>query len=261
MVGGCSDRTGAGTAAKEKPATACGKTEEPCPLSQKTKPYYVELRVVTRAGEISIKGVRASVDGNRLGLSDEEGKFKTVDKINRAKLEKASFMIEATYQNANAKLKLERMQFDLTDVDPETGTRKGDVSNEIAKIQDVAGGADIDFINNYKVSDKPEELVWASSKDGPVLKVTVKMATFSLQVPYVNQRCSSDTVETIKGKDPEPATHSHRVRPAFSGDILCYPTCALMLLKYWGVNNKTRGDIMQQIYKQWANKGFPGRFY
>ncbi|MFB0556131.1 MAG: hypothetical protein ACETWQ_22745 [Phycisphaerae bacterium] len=259
MPGGCSDRTGAGKAAKEKPATACGKTEEPCPLSQETKPYYVELRVVTRAGEIPVKGVKASIDGKKMGSSDAKGEFKTDGKVHREKSEKSNLTIEATYENTDAKLKLEHMQFDLKDLDPDKGTKGGKVSNKIAKIQDVAGGADIDFDKNYSVSDKAEELVWTSAEDAKILKVTIKMATFSLQVPYVNQRKGNDTVETIKGKDPEPATHSHVVSPSFSGDKLCFPTCTLMLLKYWEVVDKKRGDVMQEIYKQWANDGFPGR--
>jgi hypothetical protein len=52
MPKGCSDKTGAKTAAKSKPKTKCSKTEESCPLKQKKKIKLVELvEVVQRGGK------------------------------------------------------------------------------------------------------------------------------------------------------------------------------------------------------------------
>ena len=255
-----SDKTGAKQSVeKSSPEDSICSPEKLCPY------FYVEVNVLTRAGEIPIKGVKTEVDLKPLGFSNDEGVYKIDDKIHRVRINKSSFIIKATYQNTDEKLKLEILEFRLTNVDHNSRKHEGEVVNKIEKIQDVAGAADIDFDNHggYKVSEKPDELSWENTDDGPTLKVTIKMATLSLYVPYINQRLQNDTVNTIAGKDPDPAPHEVKgeKKGKFGGNTLCYPTSVAMVLSYWLPKKEwpSRQEVTQRFYNIWADAGFPER--
>ena len=243
-------------------AREADKSSASCPLAQKTKEYWVQVAVVTRLGEIPVAGVAMQVDGEDFGRSDQQGAFLNGSTPRQRKISASAFKIIAKYENTAEHLKLERVELELKDVDAAAKTCAGQVRNWIKKVQDVAGQGDLDFDEKSTVEESGTLISWQDTKDFPTLRVVVKVATFSLAVPYVNQNASTDSVTTIAGKDPEPAPHTHTVVTAaglkYSGSVLCYPSSMTMIVRYWGAT-KTRTEVMQEAYRQWAVGGFDTR--
>ena len=190
-------------------AREADKSSASCPLAQKTKEYWVQVAVVTRLGEIPVAGVAMQVDGEDFGRSDQQGAFLNGSTPRQKKISASAFKIIAKYENTAEHLKLERVELELKDVDAAAKTCAGQVRNWIKKVQDVAGQGDLDFDEKSTVEESGTLIRWQDTKDFPTLRVVVKLATFSLAVPYVNQNASTDSVTTIAGKDPEPAPHTH----------------------------------------------------
>jgi hypothetical protein len=232
-----------------------GKSGEPgvfeLPLRRE---YRIQCLVMTRVGEIPVRGVKVKLDATDLGASDAEGKVPS-----SGKRSDPAFTITAEYGNTTEHLKNEIAEIKVISINLHKSTFAAQVSYAINKIQDVAGKGDIDFRDTASFSNAGEEVLLKKAGDGIYdFRVTFKLATISIQVPYINQNSSNDTVTTIPGKDPEPASHSHEVLPKTNGGILCFPTSVTMLLNYWGVS-KTRAQVVQENYRRWAHDGFPGR--
>ena len=215
--------------------------------------YRVLATVVTRAGEIPVKGVTLKLDGVDFGTSDATGKVPA----SGVRFD-TGFTLVAEYGNTAEHLKTERGEIRVTKLDLGKAAFDARVTHEIKKIRDVAGKGDIDFKDTGSIPGPGTDVGIMKATDGVYdLKVVVRLATLSLQVPYLNQNFQEDTITTVAGKDPEPS-HAHAVSPKFNGGILCFPTSVTMLLGYWGLV-ETRAQVMQETYQQWANAGFPGR--
>lgn len=229
--------------------------------------YGVEIKVVTRLGAIPVKGVKVKVKiGDKeedFGASSETGEFKGADgKVKRPKATGDKLDITATYENKTEQVRKESITVALTEIDAGEKKANSKAKHEILKIRDAPTDADdVDFKHEY---DASADVAWADVEGARVLQVTVKLCTLTLAVPYVNQRGASDTVSTrpglAEGKDPETAAHDVKTPKgnAFTGDILCYPTSVTMVLQYWG-QKKTRREVMQECYDQWAKTKFDGR--
>lgn len=229
--------------------------------------YGVEVNVVARLGGIPVRGVKVKIkvaDGEEdLGASDAKGEYKDAGgNTKRQATTGARLEIVATYENKAEQLRKEHVTVTLSELDAEAKKGKSRAKHEIAKIRDAPTDADdVDFKCEY---DASEDLAWVDVDGARILKVTLKLCTLSLLVPYVNQRGANDTVSTrpglSRGKDPETIAHDVRTPKggSFSGDVLCYPTSVTMVLRYWG-QQKTRREVMQECYDQWANTGFAGR--
>jgi hypothetical protein len=208
--------------------------------------YQVDVRVVTRAGEIPMRGVEVRLDDERLGVTDEQGRAKS------SKLrEDGSVLIEAIFENDDEPVKRETFRLRIEAIDADAGTfAAGSSRNEIPKVRDVLGTGssalpgDVDFIDEYPTNLRDVTLDASSGR----LSVLIRMATFSLQVPYRNQNDGSETIDIGKGRRSE----------AMRGSRLCMPTSEEMQLAYWDVRKSSgeavsRRDIMQGTYS--ASRG------
>lgn len=229
--------------------------------------YGLEIKVVTRLGSIPVKGVKIKTKiadkEEDFGTSDAKGQIKDGDEIKQTKVTGATLQITGSYKNDTEKLREEKVSIEITEVEPGDKTQKVKVKHEILKIRDAPQDKDdVDFKIEY---DTTGDLAWKDDAGSPVLSVTVKLCTFSLLVPYMNQRATNDTVKTLPGladgKDPE--TLAHDVKgPAsggkFAGGVLCFPTSVKMVLDYWGVK-KPRSEVLQKYYELWAERSFEHR--
>lgn len=222
--------------------------------------YGIEVKVVTRLGKIPVRGVKLTVGTESWGASDKDGCYKDGTAVRRKKTGDEKITIKAVYENTAQQLRKEQVTVSLSEVDPDAGAQKCAIKYEIPKVQDVMGTSDdIDFKTESDGTGKEGELEWVAEGDVKVLKVTLRLSTFSLAVPYASQRASDGTVQTIPGDGTghDPEQEAHAVGP-FSGDTLCYPTSVSMLVRYWG-QEKTRDEVMQKNYAQWAEQNFAGR--
>lgn len=229
--------------------------------------YGVEIKVVTRLGSIPVKGVKIKVkvaDAEEdFGTSDATGQVKDGDRPKRKKVTPNAVTITGSYKNDAEHLREEKFSIALTEIKPGEKTQKVKVKHEIPKIRNAPGETDdVDFKTEYETAG---DLAWKDDGSTRVLEVTVKICTFSLLVPYVNQRASNDTVTTrpglAEGKDPEAQAHAVKGTASdgkFSGGVLCYPSSVKMVLGFWGVT-KQRSEIMQECYDQWAKEKFADR--
>lgn len=229
--------------------------------------YGVEVRVVTRLGDVPVQGVKVKIKAGEteeeFGTSGATGQILDGSAPKRRSVTGKALTVSGSYKNTAEKLREERFTVALTEIDPGNKAQKVKVTHEIPRIRDAAGEADdADFKTEYETAG---DLEWKDDGGARVLAITIRLCTFSLKVPYVNQRASNDTVSTrpglAAGKDPEALAHAVR-GPAsdgkFSGGVLCYPSSVKMVLEYWGVV-KARADIMQACYDQWAGEKFPDR--
>jgi hypothetical protein len=263
------------------PAQPVGSACHSCGAAKETEQaFWVELRVRTRLGDHAVQGVHGKVAGESFGRSDAEGGFGSGAAVKRKRYEKDQLTVEGHYENPTEKLKKETFSVELSKIDPEQRRLEGTVRQRIAKVEDVGGGMrDFDFASEYPISAHPDEAEWLPAAQGtngePILRVTVRLATFSLAVGYLNQNLKSETVRT-HAKDPENATHpvekTYGKKNGWDGSVLCSPTSGTMLADYWSkrLNGKglfeehgpggARARVMQRYYDQWAEEGFPGRF-
>lgn len=217
--------------------------------------FTVETHSQTRAGNIPLAGLKVQISSPAgtvdLGASNSQGGFSQSPSLTGS-----SFTLSAVYENAAERLRKEELTMTFSAIDPAAGTFQVAVANQILKVQQVAGAGSQDFIQNYTLDQASTsgEVQFAVAERK--FTINLRLATFSLNVPYFNQNSQSDTISIIPGKDPEPS--SHEVLPRYTGGILCFPSSVHMLLKYWGVE-KSRAELMQRIYLEWANDGFPER--
>lgn len=256
-----------------------GAPSRSCPLASEDNAYWVELTVATRLGDIPINGVKVKVAGEDWGPTDENGGYRQGEKPKRKRMTSPNLTIQATYANEQEKLKKEEFKLKLASICPDSKKHKGKVEQKIAKVEDFKGqGADADFFRTYPL-DNPHtrgEVRWASgntdTKNEPILRITVHLATFSLYVRYLSQNYQRDTLNISPGNDPEAVAHAVVRTPdskKWRGSVLCSPTCATMLADYW---NRHKGEsgieksgvldrttVLQRCYDLWAKKGFPDR--
>jgi hypothetical protein len=106
-------------------------------------------------------------------------------------------------------------------------------------------GGDLDFTDDYPGTG----LVSMEDTDDPDakrLKVDVRLATFSVQVPYLSQ---VGTGETIQIAPPTPANPVGRTH-TFTGSIICMPTTTKMCIDYWGITAADGGDLSRNALMQ-----------
>ncbi len=215
-----------------------------------TCPAPCVVTVTTRAGDIPVPGVVIYSDNRRIGTTNNDG-------IVSGDLSACggNTTLKAVYQNDTARVKREEFTLPITGINVQSGTANGgQARNFIAKVQDVFGSGnggypgDKDFEDTYAGAD----LVTVGEPDGgglTAVRITVKLATISLTVPYRNQNDSNETVQGV----------------VQSGGALCMPTSAEMQAGYWGLElvtpsptpgadplreALTRHQIMQQAYNQ-----------
>jgi RHS repeat-associated protein len=221
------------------------------PTLPTTSAFSVDVRAVTRLGGIPVTGVKVQVDTQDLGASNGQGRFTVAPSLSGN-----AFTVTASYANSGEHLRKEELVLAFSGVDPAAGTYQVAVSNQIIKVQDVAGKGDKEFKQTYTLDQTSTSGEVQYDATAHRFTISLKLATLSLNVPYFNQNSQSDSVTTVVGKDPEPS--SHEVTPRFTGGILCFPSSVHMLLKYWGVD-KSRAQVMQKTYELWAAEGFPER--
>jgi hypothetical protein len=216
--------------------------------------YIIKCTVVTRVAEIPIQAAMVKVNDQQLGVTGADGVAPASSVLSDDKI-----TVTAEYENKDGKLKKEVAKAVFKEFKFSDCSFKADISNKIEKIRDVAGSGDLDFEETYSIDQTSPsgeiKLALGSTSKKHEFEIIIKMNTFSLDVPYLNQRSANDSIKTVIGKDPEPA-HTHTVTPAVAGDYLCFPSCTTMLLHYWAVNGKTRSDVTQEAYNQWANNNF-----
>lgn len=195
-------------------------------------PLIVNVQVLTRHGNFPLKGVKVSIYENcgdmcpiaQPGyITDENGEiFTYISPQERCTVK--NFTVEATYENVTEKLRKEIARLEVTDVGKESNPgRKVKAENIIPLVQDISGTKDdkdyyerVDFPDaegKFPSGTEPkEEEVKAGTvpqkgfTDGSKVStftydpfancfdVTIFMATFSLQVPYLNQNERFDYV-------------------------------------------------------------------
>lgn len=253
-----------------------GSATHSCSNSKKTKKYWVEVWVKTRLGEIPVRGVKVTVAGENWDKTDKQGGFLSGGKTRRKQHGESTLEISGAYENPDEKMKAEEFRIKLCKLDPATGAKDGEVYQRIRKIQDVAGTRrDVDFERRYPVEKLEKEFEWltgdASTSNEPILRVTVKLATFSLYVRYLNQNLKNDAIVTRPGSGKDPEKNSHKARNDQDGEVewpghsLCSPTSATMLADYWtrlsgGAGSLDRAAIMQKYYDIWSEESFKDRY-
>lgn len=152
------------------------------------------------------------------------------------------------YKSEEKKFKLEQTSSPIT-----TGTKSIFQATEIPDLKD------IDFADSYDPKNTGDHFDLKKNGDTYEFIVPIKVATFSLDVPYRNQRTMSSKLVTSRAYEPDEAV----VELPITGDVLCGPTSVLMLLKFWGESNTDQDvikEILEDCYEQWhSDKGFEGR--
>ena len=258
MPFGCSDRKGSRDKINENDPGKICKDKEECPL---TEEFEVIVQVRTRLGNIPIEGIKATVDGQDFGESDEKGEYPGKTKI----INRKCFNIETIYENKDEHLKKETCTIKITNVDPIKESLSAGHKTTIEGYKTIPAEDKEDFTDELpNTSFVSKDLFkWENSKESGKKKnltVIIEIATFSLRgdLVYINQCPGSAQIKLIKGKDPE-SNHKDfkekEVLPEYKGGRLCFPTCSKMLLSYWGVT-KSCQEIVQEIYKIWSTRDF-----
>lgn len=184
-------------------------------------PVVIAVTATTRAGEVPLRGVVIEADGVFVGRTDAQGRLR-----GQVSACDGRVRLKAVYENRNARLKREEFTLEITGIDMSArAATGGQARNFIPKVQDVfgsgAGGypGDKDFEDSYSGADLVS--VPARSEGAPEVRVAVRLATISLDVPYRNQ---NDSAETVNGHTT-------------SGSVLCMPSSAEMQARYWNIQN------------------------
>jgi hypothetical protein len=221
---------------------------EPCPLT--TVPYFLSVKVLTRLGELPIEGVKLTVDGESWGASSKDGSFGT-----KNTRDKKSVLLELTYENHSENLKKETFKLRLEEIDPLSSVppSKATLTNSIEELGDVKVSKSrpqppVETVFTDPMGVYHQNLFSAFWGKDVTLEVTVKLATFSLRVPYYNQRVRNEPVKTAN-EDPEGG--GHLIQNCL-GDHLCFPSSVMMLLRFWGNNAVKRDQVLQKCYDLWA---------
>ena len=243
-------------------------------------PDEIQLTVVTRLGCIPVQGVRVQcmvrekTSTNPLGIStfDIHG-----DKID----------IVLTYANEDARMKTETVH-----IDSECGSNSAYFTHFIPKIRDIMdhgnedGNIDkddlpADFEDKYIVNaeeelNKSEPIIYESSfeivkeDNRYIYKFRVCLATFSLDVPYINQNYGMVRKQIEDGKakcvieswnyeeylenNIWEGEHPVELKTnPWIGDVLCAPTSATMILMYYGIfPMSSEGNALDMRYENRA---------
>ncbi len=91
-------------------------------LEEATPAVEVEVRAVTRHGAVPLQGVRATLDGEDLGLSDEEGRF-----AGGARALRGSFLLTGAHASAEPGAGDERVEVEVAAADAAGGAASGRV--------------------------------------------------------------------------------------------------------------------------------------
>lgn len=228
-----------------------------CPANQPvTAVYKVVVEVLTRTGDIPIRDIAVSVNGASLGTTNVEGKS-----AESAAQSAAEALIQVTYANADEGLKQETVTLSITGINAESKAfTPGNAENRIPKMQDVFGsgeggfGGDIDFVDTYS-SRGDVSMADTAEADVKRLNVVVRMATLSLQVPYLSQVGPGETIQVAPPTPANPAGRSH----TFRGNIICMPTSTTMAIDYWGITSAGGGDLSRNALMQecWDEHNHP----
>lgn len=140
--------------------------------------------MTTRAGNIPLQDCNVLLDSVVLGKTDDEGKS---PRSPRRSEETA--LIEVHYENAVQGLKKEVLTLPLVGISAESGSYTvGNGKDFISKIQYAPGSGagsmpgDLDFEDEYAYSASMVSTEHTENSGTKLLKVAVRMATFSLQV-------------------------------------------------------------------------------
>ncbi len=216
--------------------------------------YRVVVEVRTRAGDIPVSGVQVRINDQLIGTTGQDGQAPSTGPRGDVALD-----VELRYENSSARLKRERVTLSITGIDPNTNALSaGQVEHTISKIQDVFGsgaegfGGDLDFTDTYAGADR----VTMENTDDPnlrLMKVNLRVATLSLQVPYLSQVGAGETITIAAAKNGQPAQTQ-----TFRGSIICMPTSTKMCIDYWQITKAdgadlSRNDIMQECWDQHSN--------
>jgi len=231
--------------------------------------YDLEINVATRLGGIPVQGVKIEL---KQGFNLEPGKseilYSTGEKIVFSSLTDKELKLEMTYSNKKEHLKPEIVTITLTNLIRSCVANKyakAHFEHSIKKIIDVKNlpaGEHEDFSDDYWVdatiytssppqdSQNTEPLVESSLEvekqtDGGqptrvIIHLNVSLATFSLAVPYLNQCAGFVKVEPKTGDNKtgyalQWGTGYPKTNP-WSGECLCAPTTATMILMYYGIS-------------------------
>ena len=252
-----------------------GTETEGCPLQEPLDALWLEVEVRTRLGAIPLKGVKVTAAGEDWGPSGDHGGFGAPDAPRRKRVDFAAFTVRCVYENAEAKVKREEI-----DVEIERVTKSHDaigvIKNRIPNVEDIDGDfIPREFDREFPVTKGRKDYVVLpgvpETEDEPIVRITVWVATFSLNVPYLNQNYMHHTLGLRPGPEKDPDRVSGDVirdpeegQEKWFGWILCSPTSATMLANYWRTvkgeaPDIDRGAIIQLEYDQWAERGFDTR--
>ena len=234
-----------------KPPEASDSVDKPCttcPANQAVKVVYkVVVGVCTRGGDIPISGAQVAVNGTSLGATDAQGKT-----AESAPQSVAEAVINVTYANAGEGLKQETCSVRISSINAESNAfTPGNAENRIPKVRDVFGsgaggfGGDVDFVDTYS-SSGDVLMTDTAAADVKLMSVVVRMATLSLQVPYLSQVGPGETIQVAPPTPANPAGQTH----AFRGNIVCMPTAAKMAIDYWGITAAGGGDLSRNSLMQ-----------
>jgi hypothetical protein len=245
--------------ASSEPPEPSEDVDQPCTTCPGNQPvtdmYKVVVGVFTRAGEIPIKGVQVTLNGALLGSTDAEGKTKESGLQSETEA-----TIVVTYENASEGLKEETCALRITSIDAKSKAfTTGSAENKILKVQDVFGsgaggfGGDLDFVDSYSASGDVA-MSDTSEADVKLLAVVIRMATLSLQVPYLSQVGPGETIQIAPPTPANPAGQTH----TFRGNIICMPTATKMAIDYWGItaaggSDLSRNALMQECWDTHSN--------
>ncbi len=231
---------------------------EACPKdAASTKQYQVEIIVGTRAANIALEGLSVFLDGTYVGNTDSEGKI-AVSSLR----EQTSLELKVQYENSAERLKREVFTLEITDINADNNDYTvGKGKNFISKVLDVFGSGskslagDLDFEDEYEYESGWVAMSDTADPDVQLLKIAVQMSTFSLQVPYLSQVGSGETLTTQAASASSPNTTTHN----FKGSIICMPTSTTMLANYWDIKGSDgtalgRNELMQ---RWWDEHSYP----
>lgn len=204
-------------------------TDLPIKSIRENCPIPIIVKVTTRVGDIPVPGVRVFCGGETeaasLGITGRDG----LTPLGHGNACDNQATITVFYKNDDARLKLERVRFQITGIQKGgggvTAATGGQVEHVIEKIIDAYGeGGDKNFTNRYSGADLID------TQNGKLV-VNVKLATLSLDVPYDNQR-EKDELD---------------IGSNLYGDRLCGASSHTMIANYWSKTDFSRNQDIREV--------------
>jgi len=223
--------------------------------------YDLEINVVTRLAGIPVKGVKIE-----RAVRNSDSEFHKIGNY-LADLTESKLVLKVTYANEKEHLKPEVVTITLADITPHScvaaGRAKANFEYSIINIleaKNLPAGESHDFTdkdevvaakyttqqsyttpsliveNSFTVEEQPD----GSHPTKVIFHLNVSLATFSLKVPYVNQNAGfvrvapENDVHSIGYARPWTYDNYITTNP-WSGECLCAPTSATMVLMYYGI--------------------------